>query len=233
MGWLKSLFQMPRYNRFVVLSDSSQGKLWDYVVWKDRVFPSLNRVVKVSKCSSLSVRCRQITKGQSKEVAFGTIEWSPDDAVKWCHHTPATEGRDVSWLFVDLQVWSPAKDTLVKEGRFPCLYIQVKPMVWEGDVTKAIYTQAIHLAFLHDEYVVRPQEIESTMRDLAHAVGAVGLYSTLSRVTSLNAFESLVREDFKYLGILQDALPDERKMKGRWTRLDVDERGLVRPLSEA
>lgn len=217
MGLLKKLFQVPRYSRFVLLVSSKRGSLWDYAVWTERAFAPLDRLLESLGCTSPSVQCRQITKNQSNEIKFGRIEWSPKDAAIWCHDSQQTKGKFHEWLFVDLQIHCPPKEELVKAVEFPTIYVQVKPMAWEGVPSKALYDQAVHVAIRRDAYQ-KAASAGDRVRELAEAVDAVAVYSGSSRVSSLNSFESLLREDFQYKGILEDGLPDERRMKGNWSR---------------
>jgi hypothetical protein len=168
-------------------------------------------------CTSPSVQCRQITKKQSNEIKFGRIEWSRKSAEVWCHDSQLTKGKSQDWLFVDLQIHCPPKEELVKAVEFPTIYVQVTPMAWEGVPSKTLYDQAIHVAIRRGAYG-KALSARERVTELAEAIEAVAVYSGTSRVWSLNSFESLLREDFEYRGILGDELPDERRMKGNWSR---------------
>ncbi|MGE0454256.1 MAG: hypothetical protein AB7O37_16895 [Vicinamibacteria bacterium] len=219
MGFFKSLFQAPRYRRFVLLGSSEKGVFWDFSVWRQRVFPSLDQLLRASDCRDPSVQCRQITKKQSKEIHFARIEWSESGAQLWCHNSEATRGECDQWLFVDLQVHCPGKETLIRQVELPRTYVQVKPMAWEGIASRTAYDQAIHIAIRQDVYA-KSGVAEESVKALAQAAGAIAVYACSSRVVALNSFESLVREDFQYRGILDDDLPNEARMRGKWSRLE-------------
>jgi len=219
MGLIKTLFQMPRYKRFMVLGHSSKGVFWQHDVWRSRIFPGLDRLIRLVGCNP-SIHCRQITKVGSKEVKFGKLRWADEDAAKWCHDSELTAGRFTEWIMVDVQVYCPSKKALIEKMDFPSLYIQVEPMAWGGVSSKTIYDQGVHVAIKLGVYKKISQQVDDQIRELAQSVSAIAVYQCTSRVQSLNSFESLVREDFVYRGMLDDELPDLRRMKGKWSKWD-------------
>lgn len=215
MSLLRILFRKPRYRRFAVLGRSSDGLFWDYRIWVDRIFPKLNRLVETVG-SRPSVHCRQLA-GADKGVKFGRISWSAADAEKWAHHSDVRREQCREWLFEDLEVYAPSWAQLGKNLEMPKLYIQVAPMPWLGDPAKASYDQVIQIIVREDEYAKAVEEIDRTVRVLASDANAVAVYCHRGRVNALNAFESLLREDFLYRGMREDELPREKKMKGDWS----------------
>lgn len=218
MGFLKNIFLTPSYDRYVVLGDSRKGSFWDCANWKTFLFPVLDELLKRAGCTP-SVQCRQVKGAHSKEVAFGSLDWSPDDAEKWCHSSENPE-RD-AWKFIDLQVFCPAKAGLIKEGTLPKIYMQVKPMTRSDTESKTSYDEGIHLAFAVNFVRENARHVQATLSYLARLPSVVAIYRTESKITQLNAFESLVREDFMYRGMLESALPDVTKMRSKWDRFNT------------
>jgi hypothetical protein len=208
---------MPRYKRFMILGHSSNGVFWHHDVWRRRIFPGLDRLVRLVECDP-SIHCRQITKAGSKEVKFGKLRWTEEDAAKWCHGSELTAATFAEWIMVDVQVHCPPKKALVEKMDFPSLYVQVEPLAWAGVSSRTVYDQGIHVAMKLAVYEKTRQQVDDKIKELAQTASAVAVYRCTSRVHSLNSFESLVREDFVYRGMLDDELPDLRRMKGKWSK---------------
>jgi hypothetical protein len=213
-GLLKSLFSAPVYERYVVLGDSQKGPFWDCTNWTERLFPILDRVIAQVQ-GEASVHCRQVTGSLSKDVKFGRIGWSRDDSKKWCHSSEFPERK--AWQFVDLQVFCPAKPVLIKTTELPTVYIQVKPMTRNDTETKTAYDEGVFIALR--ERFAWGGAAESMVSALTHVPGVVAIYKATAKVTQLNAFESLVREDFMYRGMLESEFPDVKKMRLKWVRV--------------
>ena len=165
-----------------------------------------------------SVHCRQVTGPASREVRLGNLKWMREDAERWCHSFERTE--TAAWIFVDLQVYCPPKALLIKEDGLPAIYVQLQPLGRKDYAARrAKYDQGIHIAI--DERLAR--EKSSSVQQLSERLlglpGAVSLYESSSRISALNAFESALREDFVYRGILDSELPDVTKMRGKWSRV--------------
>lgn len=215
-GLIKSLFRKPTYRRYLVLGDSRTASFWNCSNWTTHVFPVLDGLLKLGSCSP-SVHCRQVTGPTSKEVRFGRLEWSPENSREWCHSPKRSQ--TAAWLFVDLQVYCPAKQQLIKEDELPSIYFQVQPMGRKDYAGKAIFDQSIHVAIREEIVTARRDDVESEVSKLSRLPGALALYEATSKVAALNAFESLVREDFVYRGILDSELPDVQRMSVKWSRI--------------
>jgi hypothetical protein len=220
MSLLRQLFYVPRYRQDLILGSSKSGALWEYSTWSDHVFPQLDSLIQELGCSP-SVHCRQISKEENKPIDFGRIKWSSSGAKTWCHGSPVTRSKSDAWLFEDFEVFCPARGILIREKELPELYVQLLPMVPQGESTATEYDQGLLVVMKKKSYEQNADVVDRTILSLASAVQSVGVYSSEGRVSSLNAFESLVMTGFMYRGMLGDSLPDTGRMKGRWTRVDV------------
>lgn len=224
MKFLGGLFRAPTYRRYVILGNSQKGSFWDCSYWSEHIFPPLNTLIDSEL--GVSVHCRQVVGPNSREVKFGRLEWSQQGASAWCHGVAGNEDVRSGWSFVDLQVFSPPRTTLIDRGGLPSVYIQVKPVTRRDVPRKTAYDQGIQLAIVEDFARQRQHTIDAAIADLTASPGVVALYYGESKVGALNEFESILREDFMYRGMLDTELPDVRRMRGKWAEKEFQRAGI-------
>lgn len=218
-GLLKSLFRRPKYRSYLLLGDSRVASSWACSYWTRYLFPGLNELVECCGCAP-SIQCRQLTGPDSKEVKFGRLTWSMEDAQKWCH-SPQEPSRG-EWLFVDLQVFCPPRQQLVKEDELPTIYLQVKPVGRRDHERKAIYDEAVLIA-LEERFVSQNTAlVDSVIAKLTGSPAFVALFVSTPTIPALNQFESFVREAFIYRGMHEDELPNVARMPGKWERASLN-----------
>ena len=131
------------------------------------------------------------------------------------------------WTFIDAEVFIPKHNTLLRRAGFPfpMAYLQLSPEV-EIEGSCRSYDQHLLLCVRWDKCGAVQEEARLLLHRIQHQVNAICTLSEVRRIVSLNQFESILREDFMYLGLYQDPLPDLKKMKGRWV-LEADSVGDV------
>lgn len=209
---LELLLGTAKYRCFVLLPEAGGDELWCHGRWGSIVRPGLDGILQ-ELGFPCSVYCRQIEGEFSKEVRFGQLSWSEESDAKWNIAPGGIENR----IFVDFQIYSPPRPQLEKTRKLPCFYCQVKPMVFEGVPSSTAYEAAVFLAFKQSE--VNASDFEEAIRDLAGKLRA-RIYTARLRIGGVNAFESVMREQFMYLGMLNDAWPNLKRPKGSWQVLD-------------
>lgn len=219
MGLLRALFRTPLYRRFVFLASTEViGRLWDCDVWTGLVFHHLDDLLRSLSESSPSVHCRQTIGNQSRAVKMGALNWSKEGSEKWCHGSRVTAAKCSDWRFTDLQVYLPTKPELESSMEFPLVHIHMVPIGYNFE-NAAKYDQAVQISVLEDLYNNERISIDRIVDELRRSLQASAVFSASTKVKSLNSFESVLREDFMYTGMLEGEYPDERRMKNRWQRL--------------
>jgi len=219
MGLLKKLFQTPLYRRFVILASTGViGRLWDYDVWVGLAFYRLDELLRENVGSLPSVHCRQTTGSDSEAVKLGKADWSLRGSEKWAHGSGLTRGKCAGWRFTDLQVYIPARRELEADMDFPLVHLHLVPIGY-GSENAARYDQVVQVSVRDDHFRKEEDAIGRIIEQLGESLRAPAIFTSVMKVKSLNSFESILREDFMYTGMLDNDLPDERRMKGRWRRL--------------
>jgi hypothetical protein len=149
---------------------------------------------------------------------MGALNWSNEGSEKWCHGSRVTATKCSDWRFTDLQVCLPPKPELESSMEFPLVHIHMVPIGYNSE-NAAKYDQAVQISVREDLYNNERKTIDRIVETLNGSLQAFAVYSASTKVKSLNSFESILREDFMYTGMLDGKYPDERRMKGRWQRL--------------
>lgn len=217
MSILKRIFNVPTFFGSLLLTSSKKNCLWDYNILSSKIVPNIDCLF--SKLDKIpSVQCRQLYRENSKEVNFGEIEWSESGHKKWSHNSEMTRNEYLNWIFVDVMLFSPKKSDLIRKNEVPELFIQIKPMVHEGIPSRTNYDQALFLLIRQDILRINKRHFETCISKIIDSVNPIGVYETYLRISSLNMFESLIRDEFMYKGILDDDLPDMTKMRKKWIK---------------
>ena len=209
---LEKLLGTAKYRCFVLLPQAGGDELWSRSRWSGTLRPSLDGIIQ-QLGSPCSVHCRQLEGRASKEVPFGSLSWSEESDAKWILNPDGIKNR----LFVDLQIYCPPRPQLEKNGNLPSFYCQLKPMVWEGAPSSTAYEAGLFFAF--KKSALNASDFENPLRDLAAKLSAQ-IYTATLRIGGVNAFESTVREQFMYRGMLDDTWPDLKRPKSSWQGLD-------------
>jgi len=203
----------PRYKCLLILGASRDQPAWHWETWK-RIVPSIDRLAGLL-ATEPSVRSRQVLRGKSSSPNLGRLSWSDEGHQRWCHDSPITRGLSPGWLFVDAEVFLPSRPSLIEHRTFPDVYINVSGVGGESDRLTA-YDQTLLLAVRLPVFLRHTLLLQDVVRELQGPLNGVLNLSEVRRLVSLNQFESILLEDFTYLGMLEDALPDLKKLKGRW-----------------
>lgn len=198
---------LPAYIRFVAIATSEVGYLWEESRWSGLMYPVLDPYVR-SLGGEVSIYVRALASG-SKSNNVTLRGWSESLPNRWSMQLAKSR-------FVDLQLFAPPRSERSERRPFPKLYVQLQPVTWEGAESKMAYDQILHIAVKQSDFQSKRELIETAIRMLQLDAGIIGVYSCRSRISTVNSFESLVREDFMYRGMLSDVRPDLGRTKIRW-----------------
>ena len=217
----------PKYVCFILLPPREQGPLWYYDAWCEKIVPTASEMLNCFE-HGCSLRTRQGPKKTTKEAKLGQLRWNDKSHQKWTWNSPLTKGKRDDWVFEDVEIFSPPRYVLLKRAdEMPDLYFQVSAMNWcfyDDDVsskeTKANYWQALVIAVKNK--LLKRQELEfmSLVQQLSLNLMNAPLYTKTQRIWGLNYFESLYLDEFVYFGVHKDELPDLKKTKKRWKRMN-------------
>ena len=203
----------PRYVCHLIVGASGGENAWHWSRWRE-IYPSIEELA-AGLGQKPSIRSRQIMRGRSAAAPLGRLSWSNEGHQRWCHDSPLTADRCDAWLFVDAEVFMPARATLIKQRAFPVAYLQLTGVV-EVDESRQSYDQKLLLAVRRPEASQKPGSVRAFVESVQTPMGALLTLTQTRRVVSLNQFESILLEDFTYLGMPEDPLPVLERTRGLW-----------------
>lgn len=195
------------YNDFIILLRKSPQPLWSDSGWQV-LFAALNSLVE-SWTELPSMDVTKLHGHESKSVPLGRILWGPEASRTWNR----VDGR-----FVELQLFTPERQLLLKRGGFPQLYIHLEK-VFDAPEAKALYDSLLHIAVRKREMRRHGEHLQRSLNALRCSGVVAAAYSSQVRVKSLNRFEDITLEDFTYRGMLDHPLPDVEQMRRPWEEL--------------
>jgi hypothetical protein len=216
----------PRYACFLVLGASAETPLWHWTTWRE-IVPKVSALAE-SFGTAPSVHSRQIIRGKSSAAPLGRLSWTEAGHQRWCHGSPLTEDRCRDWLFIDTEIFMPRRSQLIKARAYPVAYLEIRPVIaHESRRTK--YDEELLLAVRLTDFDVHHEAVRRFISEVQPLARAVLTLSESRRVVSLNQFESILPEDFSYVGMLEDELPDLGRLRGSWKVEAVGANGLSGP----
>jgi hypothetical protein len=205
-----------KYRSLLLLGRQSEGALWRADVWTE-AFEAIDRFARAVR-EEPSLRVRQIRTRSDGRKPPQEYPWSVEAHAEWCHGKD--DPRTARWLLVDAEVFMPPWEHLVDADGLPSVFIQVEP-VHDDEERVTRYDQIVLVAV--ERRLARRSEgaVNELVRSLAALSRSVQLLQMDHRMYQLNAFESILGEQFTYLGCLRDPLPDLEKCHGRWVEVPV------------
>lgn len=189
----------------------ARERLWSSVGWQplrsaiDRASESLG--------ATPSLAVNDLLPGGSREAHPRQLGWTPEAEALWVR-SPRHPEREL-WMLVDIQVCIPGRPIALRTHETPSIFLQVIPRRTLAE-SSAVYDHIV-LCAIKDKAERLRQVAGALIHDLEQACQASLVAQRRKRITSMNEFESIVREDFMYRGMHLTAWPDLTKTKKKWS----------------